>query len=142
MAVLQKISWSARVALLAPLLFAAACASGRNDRAESAEQVETPQAPARPPENDRPPFLSSRGGPPGTPVTVSMSGLVMNVRLDVGFGSFVENQIVRRAQADQDGAFADQKFHEDQRTASVRVDDGAVRVHASGGDPLGSTTSS
>jgi hypothetical protein len=32
-----------------------------------------------------------------------MSGLMMNARLDVGFGSFVENQIVRRAQADQDG---------------------------------------
>ena len=39
-------------------------------------------------------------------------------------------------QADQDGSFSDQKFHEDQRTASVRVDDGAVSVHASGGDPL------
>jgi hypothetical protein len=104
MAVLKKIIWSARVALLAPLLFAAACASGCNDRAESAEQVETPQAPARHPENDRPPFLSSRGGPPSTPVTVSMSGLVMNARLTVGFGSFVENQIVRHAQADQDGA--------------------------------------
>lgn len=104
MAVLQKTSWSARVVLLSPLLVAAACASGRNNRAESAEQVETTQARARPPENDRPPFLSSRGGPPGTPVTVSMSGLVMNARLDVGFGSFVENQIVLRAQADQDGA--------------------------------------
>lgn len=103
MAVLQKIGWSARVALFTPLFFAAACASGRNDRAESAEQVETPRAPARPPENDRPPFLSSRGGPPGTPVTVSMSGLVMNARLDVGFGGFVENQIVLRTQADQDG---------------------------------------
>ena len=39
-------------------------------------------------------------------------------------------------QADQDGAYRDQKFHEDQRTASVRVDDGAVSVHVSGGDPL------
>jgi hypothetical protein len=39
-------------------------------------------------------------------------------------------------QADQDGAYGDQKFHEDQRTASVRVDDGGIRVHASGGDPL------
>ena len=66
--------------------------------------METPQAPVCPPENDRPPFLSSMGGPPGTPVTVSMSGLMMNARLDVGFGSFVENQIVRHAQADQDGA--------------------------------------
>jgi hypothetical protein len=38
-------------------------------------------------------------------------------------------------QADQDGAFADQRFNEDQRTASVRVDNGAVSVHVSGGDP-------
>jgi hypothetical protein len=49
------------------------------------------------------------------------------------FADVVKHFVV---QADQDGAFADQKFHEDQRTASVRVDDGAVSVHASGGDPL------
>jgi hypothetical protein len=49
------------------------------------------------------------------------------------FADVVKHFVV---QADQDGAFADQKFHEDQRTASVRVDDGAIRVHASGGDPL------
>jgi hypothetical protein len=49
------------------------------------------------------------------------------------FADVVKHFVV---QADQDGSFADQKFHEDQRTASVRVDDGAVRVHASGGDPL------
>ena len=42
-------------------------------------------------------------------------------------------------QADQDGAFNNQKFHEDQRTASVRVDDGAISMHASGGDPLSAT---
>jgi hypothetical protein len=49
------------------------------------------------------------------------------------FADVVKHFVV---QADQDGSFSDQKFHEDQRTASVRVDDGAVRVHASGGDPL------
>jgi hypothetical protein len=49
------------------------------------------------------------------------------------FADVVKHFVV---QADQDGAFADQKFHEDQRTASVRVDDGAVSVHASGGDSL------
>ncbi len=38
-------------------------------------------------------------------------------------------------EADQDGAFADQRSNEDHPTASVRVDDGAVSVHASGGDP-------
>ena len=43
---LKGISWSARVALFAPLLFAAACARGRNDRAAPAEQVEAPQASA------------------------------------------------------------------------------------------------
>lgn len=37
--------------------------------------------------------------------------------------------------ADPDGAFDTQQFHEDQRTASVRDDNGAVTVHASGGDP-------
>lgn len=39
-------------------------------------------------------------------------------------------------QADQNGAFADQRFHEDQRTASVRVEGGAVSIHAAGGDPI------
>ncbi len=49
------------------------------------------------------------------------------------FADVVKHFVV---QADRDSAFNDQKFHEDQRTASVRVDDGAIRVHASGGDPL------
>jgi len=38
--------------------------------------------------------------------------------------------------ADPDGSFDDQQFHHDHRTASVAVHDGAVSVHASGGDPL------
>ena len=100
---MKEIRWSARVALLAPLLFAAGCARGRNDRAEPAEQAGSTQASARPSENDRPPFLSSKGGPPGTPVTVSMSGLVMNARLEVGFGGFVEHEIISRVQSDADG---------------------------------------
>ncbi|MFT5434805.1 MAG: hypothetical protein ACI9OJ_005519, partial [Myxococcota bacterium] len=49
------------------------------------------------------------------------------------FAAAIKHFIV---QADQDGAFNDQKFHEDQRTASVRVNDGAITMHASGGDPL------
>ena len=106
MPMLSEIRRSARGALLAPLLFAAACTSGQNDRAEPFEQVEASQAQisTNAPVQDRPPFLSSKGGPPGTPVTVSMSGLVMNARLDVGFGSFVENEILQVAQADQEGA--------------------------------------
>ena len=39
-------------------------------------------------------------------------------------------------QADPDGSFDDQQFQEDERTASVAVDNGAVDVHASGGSPL------
>lgn len=39
-------------------------------------------------------------------------------------------------QADQDGAFKDQQFHEDERAASVTVVDGAVEVSASGGSPM------
>jgi hypothetical protein len=42
-------------------------------------------------------------------------------------------------QADPDGAFDDQRFHEDERTASVAVSNGAVDVHASGGDPIAAT---
>lgn len=37
---------------------------------------------------------------------------------------------------DTDGAFDDQQFQEDERTASVTVTKGAVDVHASGGDPI------
>jgi hypothetical protein len=39
-------------------------------------------------------------------------------------------------QADPDGSFDDQQFHDDHRTASVSINNGAVNVHASGGDPL------
>jgi len=49
------------------------------------------------------------------------------------FAAAIKHFIV---QANQDGAFSDQKFYEDQRTASVRIDDGAISMHASGGDPL------
>lgn len=42
-------------------------------------------------------------------------------------------------QADPDGAFDDQQFHEEQRTASVRVTNGAVDVYAAGGDPIAAT---
>lgn len=38
-------------------------------------------------------------------------------------------------QADADGAFDTQRFHEEHRTASVREADGIVSVFASGGDP-------
>ena len=38
-------------------------------------------------------------------------------------------------QADPDGSFDDQKFREDESTASVTVTNGAVEVHASGGSP-------
>ena len=37
--------------------------------------------------------------------------------------------------ADPDGAFDNQQFQQDQRTASVRDNNGAVAVHASGGSP-------
>jgi hypothetical protein len=40
------------------------------------------------------------------------------------------------ATADPDGTFDIQLFHQDRRTASVTEHDGAVNVHASGGDPL------
>lgn len=39
-------------------------------------------------------------------------------------------------QADPDGSFDDQRFHEEERTASVTVTNGTVDVHASGGAPL------
>ena len=106
MPTLNEVRWSIQVALLTPLFFAAACARGQNNRTDSTEQVEASQAQvsAGATAQERPPFLSSKGGPPGTSVTVSMSGLVMNQKLDVGFGSFVENEIVQQAQADQDGA--------------------------------------
>ena len=39
------------------------------------------------------------------------------------------------AHADPDGAFDDQRFHTDHRTATVRDDHGHIEVHASGGDP-------
>ncbi|NND73549.1 MAG: HNH endonuclease, partial [Ilumatobacter sp.] len=43
------------------------------------------------------------------------------------------------AMADPDGSFDDQQFHEEQRTASVTVTNGAVSVHAWGGGPIAAT---
>ena len=45
----------------------------------------------------------------------------------------VINHFIDRA--DPDGAFDNQQFQQDQRTASVRDNNGAVAVHASGGSP-------
>jgi hypothetical protein len=39
-------------------------------------------------------------------------------------------------QADPDGAFDDQRFHSEHRTATVRDDHGCIEVHATGGDAL------
>jgi hypothetical protein len=55
---------------------------------------------------------------------------------DLGYVEFAVVVKHFTTQADPDGSFDDQQFHEDHRTASVAVTDGAVNVHASGGDPL------
>jgi Domain of unknown function (DUF222) len=39
-------------------------------------------------------------------------------------------------QADPDGSFDDQRFHENERTATVADVNGSIEVHASGGSPL------
>lgn len=52
------------------------------------------------------------------------------------FDDFVTAVEHFEVQADQDGAFNDQRFHEDERSASVTVVDGAVEVGASGGGPV------
>ena len=52
------------------------------------------------------------------------------------FDDFVTAVEHFEVQADQDGAFNDQQFHEDERSASVKVIDGAVEVGASGGGPM------
>lgn len=55
-------------------------------------------------------------------------------RLDYAdFAAAVKHFIVC---ADPDGSFDDQRFREEHRTASVAEIDGAVSVHAAGGDPL------
>ena len=52
------------------------------------------------------------------------------------FDDFVTAVEHFEVQADQDGAFNDQQFHEDGRSASVKVIDGAVEVGASGGSAM------
>jgi uncharacterized membrane protein len=55
-------------------------------------------------------------GPPGTDVTLTMTGLMMNQSTEVGFGTFVGHEIIGEAQAGTTGEV----------TAAVRVPESAT----------------
>jgi hypothetical protein len=51
------------------------------------------------------PNLSTHGGPPSTKVTVSIGDMLIGDSLEIGFGSFVEHQILGGGKVGRDGAF-------------------------------------
>src|SRR6185503_6118790 len=65
-----------------------------------------PGAPTPDPDQLRPALaLSPRGAAPGSKVIISMGGLVLHAKVDVGFGGFVEHQILYHDTASVDGDF-------------------------------------
>ncbi len=88
----------ARRATLALLAAATACGSEVPDDVP-AEAPPAEEAAAR----GTPLAIQPREGPPGTEVTLTMSGLIMNARTDVGFGTLAGHEILAQAQADQFG---------------------------------------
>lgn len=102
-----------RATLFTTLLVAAACASDKTEQkgdtlnAAAVSQPASAPVAAAPAEAPRGPELelSTRGGPPGTKVTLSMSGLVLHAKVDVGFGGFVEHEILVHDTANVDGEY-------------------------------------
>ena len=96
----------ARAALLTVL---AACAEGNTD--QPLPSSDAPEAWAEAPlpqpaeqQVEKLPYLSPHGGPPGTKVTVTMNNLPLGDTVEVGFGSFVEHQIIGSGRPDSNGS--------------------------------------
>jgi hypothetical protein len=89
--------------LLALTLTACERAKDEQANAELRAMPESAVVPATSPSPGPSFTISPPGGPPGTGVTLSMGGLIMNQSLDVGFGDMGENVIIGAAQADVDG---------------------------------------
>ena len=104
---MMKRAWSS--AALAAAIVAAAC--GRDGTERAGPPVETRPDPAARAESTggyRPPSLrlSPAGGPAGSQVTISLSGLVIRAPHEVGFGDMSEHIILAQAESDATGDFS------------------------------------
>lgn len=92
---------------------AASVACAGDETGQKGDTLRTPvaSAPASaelplPPDQLRPALaLSPRGAPAGSKVTVSIGGLTLHAKVDVGFGTFAEQRILYHDTATVDGAF-------------------------------------
>jgi hypothetical protein len=99
-----------RLNLFVALFAVAACAGDQTQQKADSLNTVPPTPPASvavQPAAPAPPALelSSRGGPAGSKVTVTMSGLVLHAHVAVGFGSFGEHEILMHDTATVDGFF-------------------------------------
>jgi hypothetical protein len=92
-----------RAVAVCALLLASGCGGG------PAEEAAPESAPAQTPAFVAPPSrtpltIAPREGPPGTEVTLTMSGLNSGAAdLEIGFGDFTEHEIIGHADADAEG---------------------------------------
>lgn len=95
-----------RVVTLCALVLATAC--GGSEPAEQApERAAAPGPPLIAPPPQSPLGRTPDRGPPGTEVTLTMSGLLANARdLEIGFGDFTGHSIIGHADADGEGTVA------------------------------------
>jgi hypothetical protein len=108
---MKKLARATFVGVLAAATVGAACAHESDDQASTELPAATASAPTEsvaPSADDqirKLPNLSAHGGPPGTMVTVSIGDMLIGDSLEIGFGSFVEHQILGGGKVDRAGAF-------------------------------------
>jgi hypothetical protein len=105
---MKNLARSTFLIVLAAGLIGAACAKGNADQTLSSSDapgahVEVPTLPSADQQVEKLPYLSPHGGPPGTEVTVTMTNLPLGDTVEVGFGSFVEHQIIGSGRPDSNG---------------------------------------
>jgi len=84
------------------LVLATACGGASDDAASEAPPAQTPAFTPPPPRS--PLTLAPREGPPGTAVTLTMSGLNSGAsNLEIGFGDFTGHEIIGHADASEEG---------------------------------------
>ena len=94
----------ASIPLLGILALASVCSPERPEQALPSGTV--PDGPAARLPTPPPLRLSPAAGPPGTEVTVTMSDLVINVPVQLAFGTLVGYEFLSSGRTDQDGGYS------------------------------------
>ena len=93
--------------MVAMVALACAACGGGDDAPDANASADSPPAsmpaPVPPPPTSAV-TMSPRTGPPGTEVTLAMTGLLMNQPTEVGFGTFAGHEIIDTMQASAEGA--------------------------------------